>query len=444
MLSNGWLLRYLVIRSQSELKLPESFSVLNEVPSDLEHGEHLLYLTSHETGIIYGCPLILDWNLKQWPLCKFPMPYDRAIFIFLETLFTLATHEMTQRGIDAGQPVRQMMRVLKGMHVYYCDPIESVFNEHWLVRDDIPVDEQFRYTTAKLEQALFQILKLSHFSFMVDTPLQNVFAFLELHWFLKCLRENEYKLTGQIAPFHKSITRQKEQLLKMFIGIIWADQILAKVEKKVVGRYVTQARLPRSVKLRLRTYLEDGIELEDIDFSVFGDPLPKYYVLELCILLSLIDNQQAPQELALIEQFAHKMGVSEQQLDLLYVTVGQFFELHVNDFEFLTRNTAVKQMRNYTQDRLLVTVKKNKDALLKEVRETQELYDLIIKSARESLNAEEKRKVREQLTDIAKTIPAFAIFLLPAGPFMLVVLHKFLKVNLLPSSFSEEDEQFKF
>ena len=75
--------------------------------------------------------------------------------------------------------------------------------------------------------------------------------------------------------------------------------------------------------------------------------------------------------------------------------------------------------------------------VVNEIRETQELYSLLMKSAKEPLSREEKRKVQEQLMDILKTIPALAIFALPGGGLILPILIRLLPFNLLPSSFED-------
>ena len=54
------------------------------------------------------------------------------------------------------------------------------------------------------------------------------------------------------------------------------------------------------------------------------------------------------------------------------------------------------------------------------------------------LSEEERIKVREQLTDIAKSIPALAIFALPGGGILLPILIKVLPFNILPSAFSDD------
>jgi hypothetical protein len=46
--------------------------------------------------------------------------------------------------------------------------------------------------------------------------------------------------------------------------------------------------------------------------------------------------------------------------------------------------------------------------------------------------------MRAQLIDVAKAIPALAIFAAPGGMLLLVALAKVLPFNLLPSSFQDE------
>ena len=71
-------------------------------------------------------------------------------------------------------------------------------------------------------------------------------------------------------------------------------------------------------------------------------------------------------------------------------------------------------------------------------RETGELAQLLARaSAGASLTPQEKAKVRQQLIDVAKTIPALAIFAAPGGLLLLPLLVKLLPFNLLPSSFSD-------
>jgi hypothetical protein len=62
-------------------------------------------------------------------------------------------------------------------------------------------------------------------------------------------------------------------------------------------------------------------------------------------------------------------------------------------------------------------------------------------SAGQKLTAEEKRKVRAQLVDLAKAVPALAIFAAPGGAILLPVLAKLLPFNLLPSAWDRSGQR---
>jgi hypothetical protein len=84
-------------------------------------------------------------------------------------------------------------------------------------------------------------------------------------------------------------------------------------------------------------------------------------------------------------------------------------------------------------------VRKNSRRLWQEIRETGELSVLLARAARgHKLTQAEKRAMREQLIDVAKAIPALAIFTAPGGILLLIALAKVMPFDLLPSSFRDE------
>ena len=91
-----------------------------------------------------------------------------------------------------------------------------------------------------------------------------------------------------------------------------------------------------------------------------------------------------------------------------------------------------------TREEIKQSIHKNKKRLAKELRESKELLVLLKKSTYKKLSDEEKSKVKEQLLDICKGIPAFAIFMLPGGALLLQLLIKLIP-DILPSAFQEDD-----
>ena len=85
------------------------------------------------------------------------------------------------------------------------------------------------------------------------------------------------------------------------------------------------------------------------------------------------------------------------------------------------------------------TLRNFSPAVVVEIRQTGELAALLAKSSHAKLTDEEWAKVREQLTDVVKTIPALAIFALPGGMILLPILLKLLPFDLRPSAFRPEN-----
>lgn len=90
-------------------------------------------------------------------------------------------------------------------------------------------------------------------------------------------------------------------------------------------------------------------------------------------------------------------------------------------------------------DEIKELLAKNKKRLAKELQQSKELVALLGKSVTTDLSSEEKDKVKEQLLDICKAIPAFTVFMLPGGALLLPLLIKLIP-NILPSSFREDED----
>lgn len=95
-----------------------------------------------------------------------------------------------------------------------------------------------------------------------------------------------------------------------------------------------------------------------------------------------------------------------------------------------------------TVDEIKVAIQKNKKRLAKELTESKELVFLLKKSMTSSISSEEKDKIKEQLLDICKAIPAFTVFMLPGGALLLPLLIKLIP-DILPSAFREDDDNSK-
>ena len=95
-----------------------------------------------------------------------------------------------------------------------------------------------------------------------------------------------------------------------------------------------------------------------------------------------------------------------------------------------------------TVDNVKLLIKRNKKALLQELKQSKEAVYLIKKATHEKLSPEEKIKIRIQLLDICKSIPAFTVFMLPGGAILLPLLVRLIP-DILPSAFQGDDDEIK-
>jgi|TARA_B110000967_G_scaffold200080_1_gene235358 hypothetical protein len=91
-----------------------------------------------------------------------------------------------------------------------------------------------------------------------------------------------------------------------------------------------------------------------------------------------------------------------------------------------------------TVDEIKELLYKNKKRLDQELKESKEAVNLIKKSMSSSLSDNEKEKIKMQLLDICKAIPALAVFLLPGGALLLPLLIKLIP-DILPSAFRDNE-----
>src|SRR5205814_2540055 len=121
--------------------------------------------------------------------------------------------------------------------------------------------------------------------------------------------------------------------------------------------------------------------------------------------------------------------------------VADFYARNRSVVDVFNMSAGAERMGQEMVEGLQATVRKNYKRLLQELKETGELSVLLSRAARgQKLSPEEKKRMRQQLIDVAKVIPALAIFTAPGGVLMLVALARVMRFDLLPSAFHSDPE----
>ncbi len=186
------------------------------------------------------------------------------------------------------------------------------------------------------------------------------------------------------------------------------------------------------------TFLESLNYLKNSDNS-----LEKKYLLDLCCLTVWEDLKMDEIEHQFLQQLLVTLDLSETELQQSLLALNVFSQKYTEKILLFEYSHPVKQFYKQSASTVKLLIIRNKDRLTRELEESGELMLLLGQSTLRDLSADEKRKVKEQLLDICKTIPSLTIFLLPGGSVLLPLLVKFIP-KLLPSSFQENRiESFK-
>ena len=187
---------------------------------------------------------------------------------------------------------------------------------------------------------------------------------------------------------------------------------------------------------------EGSEHLESLDLHfIHNHWMVKKYILEILTFMACIypeDNLSEVLELEKLRKIL-KISVKDRQESVTYI---ESFLIE-NPQQIGGKSSGIfKKIYNHLSNAINKEYYTHKKNILSEIRKSAELVELLKKSANTELTEEEKKKVKKQLLEILKTIPAFTIFMIPGGSILLPILIKLLpKELLLPSSYYDEDEE---
>jgi hypothetical protein len=179
-------------------------------------------------------------------------------------------------------------------------------------------------------------------------------------------------------------------------------------------------------------------------------PQMRPFLLEQLVLARLRASLLAPAAAGYVEAFRAAAGLDDQALVAAQVEAAAQHDDHLAWFqvvagpgnEWRQLAAAWEETADEVVERVGDAVSTNYDALTMALRETGELGQLLGRAATgATLTAAEKRQVKAQLIDLAKAVPALAIFAAPGGMLLLPLLARLLPFSLLPGAWERARER---
>jgi hypothetical protein len=435
---HGWFRSYLQFRREHPLpaQLPTLGVKILENAGLHNESDQAIYFFVQPTGLLYGTPVGYPFRNVEYPRSQYFDRSSRALIIQLDTTMACAVAERNYLMAGLSQDPDVLASAAQAIEEYYTHGRGSAAPEppRPLWRRWFGAADPYR----PLEDALASRTLVRGNVIRLRTPVANIFLFLDLYhcllWQRKRLLEGEFRAEA-LEEQDALQMAQREALIQLIVAMLYSEQRIDRAGWRLMERLLRASQLPRGRRAALRRVAARGIALENVPIPDSPWLVRRFFLAQL-VLTSYLDRTVSAREEGLLAQAVERLGLWPEELSQSR-TALEGFMVHHKDVFVPGESPRLKTLADHLREQATLAIRRNLDRIVREIKETQELYELLMKSTHSDLSAEEKRKVRAQLFDILKTIPALAIFALPGGGIILPVLIKLLPFNLLPSSFED-------
>lgn len=406
----------------------EHRKTLNTLYSHDEYLEHFVYKILHVSGLLFGHPVKpLFYNhpeFHEWPNS------EKMKYIFVESLYHVYFYTRRDELMRDGDV---------DFYALFFDATESItdFYSHF-ARQHTSSTFNFPtlfHTHAESDRKLEKIINERHSNASImqkkfwTGAVYNTFIYLDLTYYALWFEYPEKK-------YHERHEYIQLQVLKIILASFLSKDHLQWKDRNILNYFLSSAIVSDTTQDRLQVYLQRGLTASDISFNDDVPDLFRLIYLEIGIISAYADQSISDTDMQYIDSLADKLKLDDETKENSMLMVESFIQRNAHDVLYLKNRHNLDLFSSSINQRLFSMVKKNKGKIVREISESRELVELLWKAQNKQLTKEEKEKVRSQISDLLRTIPSLAIFIVPGGSFLLPILLKILPDELLkPSQF---------
>ena len=428
---SGWLMALLedVVARHARAPLPEAPSQARPKAQARAY----LHRALRDSGLVYGTPELPEDTRAE------AAPEETLFLAVLRTLAGFALDTAVLFGAPPGPRALQLLRMfaLWTGELKLADAISAQLEKgpHVSRRLVARMETALSKRSLSISSDRLYGLLLHNGATYVDAQL---FAHLSLDvWSGRTLERSQMRRLLGVAA------RQKALLVEVLTALAGAERPPSASERRAILRQVEDLALPRKLERQLRARLRQAFQRR-LDFRALVAPVRsremRRFVLEQTVLASLVEGRRSSKELAFVQGLASALGFTTDTLREVEAEVAEFYAQHRSVVDVFTVQDSAALLGEELVDSMLGTVDRSVHVLLAEAQQMGELSSLLRRLARgQPLSAAERRSLRAQLLDLAKALPAVAIFAAPGGMLLLAALVKVLPQSFLQAAFQETE-----
>ena len=373
------------------------------------HDYEQFYENTRETGFLVGYTthFVTNKNIETKGLTN----EELSKIALLNTLFGI--YQLVKKNRNHSEFIYECVTFYKKLH-----PTESSLLSKLLPQDSY---------SSKLEKIINSRIQTNEniISKNFSNILTNALIFIDVLAFRK------YLVEGNIPD--KYLKKTEELIVNIVSLALETKEVKTKYDDLLHKLFESSVRYTKFNKLEI-------VSLENLDLSYFNDTYEKYYLIDIAGMAMWNDAKIENSERNFLFQLAKKLTIPDSFVEKSISDMNLFLTTNKDKIPYFNFSNPVKHFYDQTTQNVHTLISRNKNRLVLEISQSKELMKLLSQSTKRDLTPEEKKKVRNQLLDICKTIPSLTIFLIPGGSLLLPILIKFIP-QLLPSAFNENLEK---
>ncbi|MEL6673999.1 MAG: hypothetical protein AAFR61_17480 [Bacteroidota bacterium] len=422
----GWLKKYVSFLRKQLRERPESWPTrFNEEDDPYA----FLYEVLQPTGLMYGLAVQAineahrkqdEWSEKE----KIKVLFAEA-FLFVGLYFYHHPSEELNKSVP---------KVLADVRDFYAQHPVLISR---------PEKTPFGRRKEKLDQLEYALDRRVLLRYDWRTFWSNFFhnslLFYDLIFFVSWMEE---KADWAHEDMLKRRADLRFEIVMLIAAAAHADQPVHPEEKTIFRFFLQSSNLPSAMRKKAEVAFRKGIKLEDLGWESLENRALKKYFLELAIMTTWANKKISEKEKIFLRKLSHQLDLQDHDLADSMQAVQQFIMQYYDQVHFLQKGQEYRMVSDQFLRRMRRMVKSNQRLIEVEIQQSKELVGLLRRYSIEELSPAEMEKMRTQLVDVLKAIPAFAFLLLPGSFLTLPILLRIIPKHLwMPSAYLAEEEE---
>lgn len=413
----GWLKEYLDFRK-------DLLQDLANESRKASHPEQSLYRIIQPTGIMYGQSV----DALELPQSQQWTEVERMKVLLAESLISssLLFHEKSIKNPEELGDV--LLKSLESISGFYNNifPELSTSTKTIFGRKKPPIEVAEKLLDKRIEHSN------SYNGNFWAQLFHNSLLFLDIFIYGQWIHTNADRIVSDFFKYEKEELRFS--VVKVIAAAAHANTTIEYEERKLLEFFLQGTGLSPEKKKEATEIFDLGIEVEELNLPTNNSWLLKKYFLEMAILTIWADKRVEEAEQSFLSRFCDYLGFTDEDLENSMMAIEGFVLEHWNELEKLQNKQSYAQVSEQYMKRLGKIAENNRARLVREMKDNQELMELLRQARSSELDEQSKRRLEQLMIVVLKAIPTFVVISLPNRFLTLPILMKILPPDLVADS----------